>query len=373
MYRAVYFDPNKTKPEFRWLPSRDEDAIHDLFPQGTGLARLQFDVNLLSGDRQERMLTVRCDDNYYSAYTEPNPAVLHSTQGLQAHMWGGPVVAYVGDGRSLDFNMVDFHNLIAIFITYWGDDEKAKRLKGPKLPAVIFPCDGEKRLGGVTSTQRVQVPRLHYVWNANEDVSEISKVSKLWSKLRATVLTSSQLIGEPIYVVEYASNAVKSKVWNECGDRCSSATFMKRGTDPSVEFAVHNPKASFGFAPPSWFGGRVGNVLIARVDREDLDPEWVDAFTDFCRHHASACFQWLSERPHLKQSDIQLALNQFTPKIWAAYLLQWKALKAETGNAETVLTDGVTEDSIDGVPRMILTDEDLLRFFSRLSAANPWE
>lgn len=185
MFRVVYLMPDESSPKFCWLDKADfldklrggEGNMYDLIPGAELVQESRVEVNQISGQRQERKLTMYYDENFLR-YAELNKAVVSSTQGLLAYDWRGPIFACAGKPGSSDFNMVDFHHLVAFFITFRGKFEINEWLSGPKLQAVLMPCDGETRLDATASPRSVMVPRLHYIWDEKHDISAVSQVRK---------------------------------------------------------------------------------------------------------------------------------------------------------------------------------------------------
>ncbi|SMR59284.1 unnamed protein product [Zymoseptoria tritici ST99CH_1E4] len=354
MFRVVYLMPDESSPKFCWLDKADfldklrggEGNMYDLIPGAELVQESRVEVNQISGQRQERKLTMYYDENFLR-YAELNKAVVSSTQGLLAYDWRGPIFACAGKPGSSDFNMVDFHHLVAFFITFRGKFEINEWLSGPKLQAVLMPCDGETRLDATASPRSVMVPRLHYIWDEKHDISAVS-----------------QRIGMPLFAVHCLT---KSPKWTESRDLINYATFMHTNGIANPKFDCK--KVDF------WAISKVGNMLIARVDQQHLEPDVAQAFADYCKYHVctlvnAAIMQDPTAVEQLgrpMKNPPEFVMAEITPEKWAVYLSQWKALKAhdqavaanaKTGNASAVLADGVTADTIDGVARMGLTKQD---------------
>lgn len=122
--------------------------------------------------------------------------------------------------------------------------------------------------------------------------------------------------------MKYPSN----KQWTETNDHYNQVTTMHYRINPSRE--------EFGWSPWMWDLG-VGNVLIAQRERQPLAIATVDAFGDFCQFHFAVYVQWTLDKtgeanlPFNKINKYrQAALDGLTPEKWAAYLVRWKARKA---------------------------------------------
>ncbi|KJX93496.1 hypothetical protein TI39_contig4305g00006 [Zymoseptoria brevis] len=361
---VVYLMPDESNPKFCWLDKADfldklrggEGNMYDLIPGAELVQESRVEVNQISGQRQERKLTMYYDENILR-YAQLNKAVVSSTQGLLAYDWKGPILACAGKLGSSDFNMVDFHHLVAFFITYRGKVEINEWLSGPKLKAVLIPCDGETRLDATASPRGVVVPRLHYIWDEQDDISAVS-----------------QRIGMPLFAVHCLT---KSPKWTESRDLINFATVMHINGVPNPKF--NGKKVDF------WARSKVGNMLVARVDRQPLEPDVAQAFADYCKYHVGALAgAGMLQDPDAMMSDLHnptkdppaFVLAEMTPEKWAIYLSQWKALKAhdnavaanaKAGNASAVPVDGVTSDTIDGVPRMGLTKQDSFRLTRKVN------
>ena len=141
---------------------------------------------------------------------------------------------------------------------------------------------------------------------------------------------------------------------NDCNgptDYCNEkVTFMQMACDPYSEFNEEG-KDSFGWAPPRWMGGRVPNVLIARLDRKPLEPDIVAAFGDFCQYHLQPYFQWQQDSRHSSPSENaackQIVMKQMGPENWSKYLTQWRNKRS-----------GSVSDLAEGINRMGLDERE---------------
>jgi hypothetical protein len=138
------------------------------------------------------------------------------------------------------------------------------------------------------------------------------------------------------------------KDWNGPTDYCNEkVTFMQMACDPYSEFNEEG-KDSFGWAPPHWLGGRVPNVLIARLDRKPLEPDIVAAFGDFCQYHLQPYFQWQQDSRLSSASDNaackQIVMKQMGPENWSKYLTQWR--NKRTGSVSD-LAEGINRMGLD--------------------------
>ena len=169
---------------------------------------------------------------------------------------------------------------------------------------------------------------------------------------------------------------MKSSLYPRHGtDSHNQASYFFLGIDPNPKLRPSDTQAAWGIRPGKWTEN-VGNMLIARVDREPLDIEIVDAFGDYCEHHLGAYLTrggarddtddtepfgdvpWDGEVPDKKQK----ALDEMTPKRWAEYLKQWRKNRAGAGPTSSFDVD----ERVNEAARVALSYEDSKRLLEQL-------
>jgi hypothetical protein len=199
MYRALYFPPCSLKPEFCWvsksraliLGKTTNDDINEIIQSRGKLKGYHVTASVLNSEELQCPLIVFTDSEYEARYSGPNMSIIKSTDGLAKRAWGGPIVAVAGQPGERDFNMVDFQQIIAFFIVDYHNDNLIIPRFGLKVPAVMMPCKGEKRLKGITKSQPVLAPRLHLMREAACDMSAVSRVMAIVEYLERLELTHS--------------------------------------------------------------------------------------------------------------------------------------------------------------------------------------
>lgn len=167
----------------------------------------------------------------------------------------------------------------------------------------------------------------------------------------------------PLITWKQPQTKAQATAWQDVPNgRFSQVAYMHKGIDPTQQAGdptgfLCSPDGGYGLPPVDWDAG-LGTVYIARLDREPLDPELVQAFGDFCQFHMSAFFQLARERRLNNESseartrEIEdLAVNQAPPAKWAVYLDDWRVLKAG------VTDDEEANDRMDGVVSVAFDDE----------------
>lgn len=128
------------------------------------------------------------------------------------------------------------------------------------------------------------------------------------------------MIGLPLLFWKH-SKKTYPKVPREPTGHCNEkVTFMMLSCDPS--------SSRFGWAPLHWTGGRVPNVLVARLDRQPLNVDTFQAFADFCRYRMQPFFEWSCEiegRHTAKHTEAKiLVMQEMTPARWSDYWSEWR-------------------------------------------------
>jgi hypothetical protein len=133
-YRAVLFDPDKTKPEFIWLLCKwsqdDEDDDSFQSPETDTIIGLnEKHIPIQYNSRLKRALpntlVFAYRDTFLMDGSRPNKSVaaITVTQPSESH-WRGPIVAYARLGQGMeplackDFDMVDFRHMVDYFLSY---------------------------------------------------------------------------------------------------------------------------------------------------------------------------------------------------------------------------------------------------------------
>ncbi|KAK4632381.1 hypothetical protein CLAFUW4_02496 [Fulvia fulva] len=307
---AILFPHARPQPERVWISGKSDDDTKEDLKRLIGVEELGRretyynpilwadlsedgdDLSYEAARKVQKRLIFTSDNKYIFKYQagkehpEYNLSTMHccasGVKNRLEHGWSGPAVAYA---PGADMDPVAYSDVVAWLIWYGWRTRGLRPSCGPKVEAVKIACPGEQQLVGSPSHASVQLPRMHPLFDSLDGkVSDISKA-----------------IGMPLITWKQPQTKAQATAWQDVPNgRFSQVAYMHKGIDPTQQAGdptgfLCSPDGGYGLPPVDWDAG-LGTVYIARLDREPLDPELVQAFGDFCQFHMSAFFQLARER-----------------------------------------------------------------------------
>nr|POE85435.1 hypothetical protein CFP56_43751 [Quercus suber] len=296
-------------------------------------------------------LCVYCATVMDDARVPVNRAAAKLVAGRSKYRWRGSMVVMMGTldafqpgtsavGEVGDVDLNHLPDLVAFLLDKQGQDpaHMARTRHGreySKVTACRIACLGRERDSGGDLIEVVEVPPAHYMFETEDNISPLSK-----------------LIGMPLHMIKYSS----SKPY-QGNDLNNIAAKHMQNTIRSSSFKISNEGyPNFGDPPKEWLGGP-GDVLVARQDREPLNPETLGIFSYFCCFHFDAWYQWgwvlancgTSSQEVLPEEEIKrVILHHFSPEKWKDYVFAWTSVD-RAKDALDRMPSGKTEEEFAAV------------------------
>lgn len=197
MRRVIFFPPNGTEPEFRWLAVDDTYKYEGLQSVDKKLVGVKgpatkYIVNNMSTQAWlSHHVYMLFDADLGGHNTTPNRAITNATRGRLGRYWYGPIMAYCGDlsprtpdkdiAVVRDMNTEMYAGLVAFLIKY--KEALPDQMFNPQLwqwyDIVNLHCKGERRIFGEEQFEASKFPSVNMKFRMEErnDISPISKVS----------------------------------------------------------------------------------------------------------------------------------------------------------------------------------------------------
>lgn len=202
MRRMVVFHPDEHYPRFMWapvVPTMDlqilaHDSVEVTQADGTRvncqhLCPMEISTNDWTGDELQHPIHLLADSDFTRNFTRTNPTVSVATVPTNGLTWRGPLIACSiralptkeGSDRTYevqDMNMRDYADVLAFLVEY-GRTFNYRHLveRRKKVDCVRISVDTDGKLGSKLSLQAVRVPRSHLLFQDDENVLQVSKVS----------------------------------------------------------------------------------------------------------------------------------------------------------------------------------------------------
>ena len=190
-YRAVLFDPDKSKPTFIWLPCewlQDEDGknvyqmpkIATIIGSDTGPG----DISLQYDSRLKRPLPntifIMFRDTFLVDGSRPSQSIASITAAQPGeHLgWRGPVFAFAKKGLGIDppacmdLDMVHSRHVVDHFLSYGYKSPKAQA-NAQLVKGVRINCRGDVQILKRPPFEAIDVPSTHAIFTKH-DTSDIA-------------------------------------------------------------------------------------------------------------------------------------------------------------------------------------------------------
>ncbi|KAL1970693.1 hypothetical protein VTN77DRAFT_4337 [Rasamsonia byssochlamydoides] len=139
---------------------------------------------------------------------------------------------------------------------------------------VKLPCHGERKLHGADAFVSVEVPKSHpIILNATAVETFISPISKM--------------VGLPVQARKLSSNRLwdqRLPIWDENMGPLSNHTACMLFLEPRLD------NSDWGFAPMYW-QSEIGDVLLVRIDQQDLTVQQAKVLCYFCEKKLRPLFE----------------------------------------------------------------------------------
>jgi hypothetical protein len=333
-YRAVLFNPDKTKPEFVWLRCK---WIRDTDDEGDGYQMLET-AAIIGNDSMGKHLPIQYNtrlkrplpntinivhrDTFLIDGSRPNKSVasVTATQPGGYHDWRGPIIAEARSGQSLDppgckdFDLIDFRHVADYFLSYAHEPLNAQAIV-ERVKGVRINCLGDVKMLKRPHFEEIELPTTDVIFTKH-DTSDIA------NRIGLPILTR-QCAPDPKWAnIEDAIFKSSSPFNNQ------SATFLHQCCDSNARSDRSNGSLGWGWCPLKWQNG-VGSVIVVRKDRRPLLPTHMEALAGYCQNEVRPLMghsigEYSPEEPIRKDHVLEIICRPMFVLYWSKFIRERK-------------------------------------------------